>query len=99
MTHEVRAAIAALEALTADALKPIDENALDRLQDLLNRCTGLISDEEERRDPTPPIDVAEQKKETEERQVALTEAIAHCAKTGASAELQARLTQLLAYLS
>jgi methionyl-tRNA synthetase len=98
MTDEVRAAIAALEALTADALKPIDENALDRLQNLLNRCTGLISDEEERRDPTP-IDVAEQKKETEERQAALTEAIAHCAKTGASAELQARLTQLLAYLS
>ena len=98
MTDEVRAAIAALEALTADALTPIDENALDRLQDLLNRCMGLISDEEERRDPTP-IDVAEQKKETEERQAALTEAIAHCAKTGASAELQARLTQLLAYLS
>jgi hypothetical protein len=45
--------IAALEALTGDALKTVDEAALDQLEKLANRCAELVADEKERRNPEP----------------------------------------------
>ena len=41
---DVKAAIDAFSALTADALKAVDEAALDRLQELAARCGDLVSE-------------------------------------------------------
>jgi len=106
MTNTVQSAITVLNAITADALKAIDDATLDRLAGLTDECWELIADEKERRDPeSAHFDTAFEKMEEyaatriaehrawqEATRATLQRAIELCASSPA---LQARLKAMM----
>jgi hypothetical protein len=63
----LRTAIAALEAITADNLKEADTATLDRLEELIEDCELLLTDEHERRNPSPTLSTDKTMREILER--------------------------------